>query len=61
MSSRKILNSYTNMLVVTLIALLAGCSDKPQEVKEQPNLKDIAHEAFIYAYPMMEQVKKWHV
>jgi hypothetical protein len=43
MSSRKILNSFANMLVVTLIALLAGCSDKPQEAKEQPNLKDIAH------------------
>ena len=57
MSSRKILNSYTNMLVVTLIALLAGCSDKPQDAKEQPNLKDVAYEAFIYAYPMMEQVK----
>ena len=46
--------------------LLAGCSDSgqtPETISSVPagvggeNLEAIAHDAFIYAYPMMEQVK----
>ena len=43
--------------MVTLLALLAGCTDEQQKTKETPKLKEVAYEAFIYAYPMMEQVK----
>lgn len=57
MTTAKKTMRFTSLLMAMLFALLAGCSDKPQEAKEQPNLKDVAYEAFIYAYPMMEQVK----
>jgi hypothetical protein len=47
----------TSIFVLTLLALLSGCAKKQQETQEAPNLKEVAYEAFIYAYPMMEQVK----
>jgi hypothetical protein len=46
-----------SIFVLTLLALLSGCAKKQQETQEAPNLKEVAYEAFIYAYPMMEQVK----
>ncbi len=36
--------------------LIIGCSKK-QDVTPEESLKNIAYDAFIYAYPMMEQVK----
>ena len=39
-----------------LIIIMSSWSCK-QEATEEDNLKDIAYEAFIYTYPMMEQVK----
>jgi hypothetical protein len=41
------------MILIVAIASLAACNQKKEEV----NLKDTAYEAFIYAYPLMEQVK----
>lgn len=40
------------------LALLAGCDQEQQKISAtKPNLKEVAYEAYIYAYPMMEQVK----
>jgi len=47
------LNYFKTMLIALTIAIPSGCNQKKEEV----NLKDTAYEAFIYAYPMMEQVK----
>ena len=53
-------------IVTTSLLLLAGCSDSGQTPEatssaqtgeRDDNLAAIAHDAFIYAYPMMEQVK----
>ena len=58
-------NELLGMVTVSLM-LLAGCSDSGQtpeaslsmQTGEHDNsLESIAHDAFIYAYPMMEQVK----
>ena len=46
------------LIVLFAASLISGCgptSDKSNAT--EPNLKDIAYDAFIYAYPMMEQVK----
>ncbi len=48
------------LLAVTTVALflIVGCGGSGSTTKEQnDSLKDVAHDAFIYAYPMMEQVK----
>ena len=38
--------------------ILSGCSTARKDIaKQTSNLKDTAYEAFIYAYPLMEQVK----
>ena len=44
------------LLVLTGL-LLFTISCKQEKEANQPDLKNIAYEAFIYAYPMMEQVK----
>ncbi len=58
-------NALIRMLTISLF-LLAGCSDSGQipeatssvQTGERgESLEAIAHDAFIYAYPMMEQVK----
>ena len=46
----------TTLLLLTGL-LLFTISCKQEKEVTQPNLKGIAYEAFIYAYPMMEQVK----
>jgi len=45
-----------NMLLLIAVFVISGCSKK-QDVTPEESLKDIAYDAFIYAYPMMEQVK----
>ena len=48
------------LLPVTIVALflLVGCGYSDTTTTEQDeSLKDVAHDAFIYSYPMMEQVK----
>jgi len=40
-----------------LILLTTSCNQKESTETYSVNLKDITYEAFIYAYPMMEQVK----
>ncbi len=42
-----------SLILIIAIASLTTCNQKMEEV----NLKDTAYEAFIYAYPLMEQVK----
>jgi hypothetical protein len=42
-------------LIVALASLMACNNTKDKQQKS--NLKDTAYEAFIYAYPLMEQVK----
>ncbi|MCX2983431.1 DUF1254 domain-containing protein [Halieaceae bacterium IMCC14734] len=56
MTTRKVTIRFGGVLMMALLALLAGCNGK-KEVQEPVNLKEVAYEAFIYAYPMMEQVK----
>ena len=46
---------YSVILIVALASLMACNNTK--EKHQKSNLKDTAYEAFIYAYPMMEQVK----
>ena len=45
-----------SIIWVVALALLTACTDSRETVKTS-NLKDTAYEAFIYAYPLMEQVK----
>ncbi len=48
------------LIPVTIVALflIVGCGHSDTATTEQDDsLKDVAHDAFIYAYPMMEQVK----
>jgi len=45
-------------VTMAAVLLLLGCGGSGSTTKEQSDsLKDVAHDAFIYAYPMMEQVK----
>ncbi len=45
-------------VTIAAVLLLFGCGCSGSTTKEQnDSLKDVAHDAFIYAYPMMEQVK----
>ena len=46
---------YGIILIMTLALLMSYANAK--ENKQKYNLKDVAHDAFIYAYPLMEQVK----
>lgn len=46
---------YSMILIVALASLMACNNTKDKQQKS--NLKDTAYEAFIYAYPLMEQVK----
>jgi hypothetical protein len=42
---------------ITLALLLSACMPGQKESTDSVSMKDLAYEAFIYAYPMMEQVK----
>ena len=49
---------------IAIVLLFFSCSNIKEQSDEKNNtkpngisLKDIAHEAFIYAYPIIEQVK----
>jgi len=42
---------------IILALLLSGCQPNPKEATDTATIKDLAYEAFIYAYPLMEQVK----
>ena len=44
-------------LATIFAVFLCACGVSRQEVPQGESLQDIAHDAFIYAYPMMEQVK----
>ncbi|MCZ6520037.1 MAG: hypothetical protein O6848_00895, partial [Bacteroidetes bacterium] len=44
-------------LVIGLALIISACQRQKKSNAPEPNLKDIAYDAFIYAYPMMEQVK----
>lgn len=46
---------YSIILIVALASIMACNNTKDKQQKS--NLKDVAYEAFIYAYPLMEQVK----
>ena len=47
-----------NVIVLATLMILSGCSTATKDIaKQTSNLKDTAYEAFIYAYPLMEQVK----
>lgn len=46
---------YSIILLVALASLMA-CNNK-KDKQQESNIKDTAYEAFIYAYPLMEQVK----
>lgn len=58
MRSKKTSTTFAYILLSIFFTLLAGCEQKQQiTAVTKPNLKEVAYEAFIYAYPMMEQVK----
>ena len=46
---------YSLILIVALASLIACNTTKNQQ--EKISLKDTAYEAFVYSYPLMEQVK----
>lgn len=46
-----------NLTLFLFIGLLLSCQSKNKINENNSNLKAIAYEAFIYAYPMLEQVK----
>jgi len=48
---------FASILMASMLAILVGCADEQKKPKETSKLKEAAYEAFIYAYPMMEQVK----
>jgi len=43
-------------MLIVAVGIFTSCNDSSQKSK-QASLKDISYEAFVYAYPMMEQVK----
>ncbi len=53
------MKNKTNLLsTIALLLFVVSCNGPAKNIKtESPNLKNIAYDAFIYAYPMMEQVK----
>lgn len=58
MRSNKYSLHFTYIVVSIFFILLTGCDQGQQKTTvTKPNLKEIAYEAYIYAYPMMEQVK----
>jgi hypothetical protein len=46
-----------SIIVLAALGINSGCQSKTQRVAKEENLKDVAYEAFVYAHPMMEQVK----
>ena len=46
--------TYSKLILLLILISLGNCQ---QRDSKQKHLKDVAYEAFIYAYPMMEQVK----
>ena len=49
-------NLITSISII-LALMLSGCNPNPKEATDTVSMKDLAYEAFIYAYPLMEQVK----
>lgn len=49
-------NLKKSMFALLAFGLLFSCNESTKKTEES-NLKDISYEAFVYAYPMMEQVK----
>ncbi len=49
------MKKYTSILIVALASLIACNNSKDNQ--QNINLKDAAYEAFIYSYPLLEQVK----
>lgn len=49
-------NLKFSAILMIVLTVLIGCNNSKKE-KPQDNLKDTAYEAFIYAYPLLEQVK----
>ncbi len=45
------------VLLASLILIICACQKQKKSISTEPDLKDIAYEAFIYTYPLMEQVK----
>ncbi len=54
-NSKKYIMKNPLTLMITFLIAVSGCQQQRQA--EQESLKDIAYDAFIYAYPMMEQIK----
>lgn len=44
-------------ILIALLIVVSACKNDKKSEQPESNLKEIAYEAFIYAYPMMEQVK----
>jgi hypothetical protein len=42
---------------IIMVLIISACQNKTKSNSADANLKDIAYEAFIYSYPMMEQLK----
>lgn len=58
MKSKKTFITFAYIVASIFFALLAGCDQEQQKTTAtKPNLKEVAYEAYIYAYPMMEQMK----
>ena len=51
------MKNFILTLSIAIMALLVACQPTQKEEEGTMDLKNIAYEAFIYAYPMMEQVK----
>ena len=49
--------NHINKWIAIILAGMMVFSCQSQKKEQTDNLKDIAYDAFIYAYPMMEQVK----
>ena len=49
-------NLITSVSII-LALLLSGCKPNPKEAKDSVSMKDLAYDAFIYSYPLLEQVK----
>ena len=49
-------NLITSLSII-LALLLSGCKPNPKVATDSVSIKDLAYEAFIFAYPLMEEVK----
>ncbi len=51
------MKSKITTLSLFIVLMLSACQNQQKSESINPDLKEIAYEAFIYAYPIMEQVK----